>query len=94
MVQFIGLVRESDLNNSEQIFIFTEIMKLFDLVDSDYKANMPNMTDSLFKLIPSKQSLRDEIRFLQDHLIEYTTKHRSLVRSLVVLLFYLIIKSC
>ena len=79
MVQFIGLVRENDLENREQIFIFTEIMKLFDLVDSDYQAHMPDMTDNLLKLIPSKQNLRDEIQFLQDHLTEYTEKHKSLV---------------
>lgn len=79
MVQFKGFVRESDLNSSEQIFIFTEILKLLDLVDDDYKANMPNMTDSLFKLIPSKQNLKDEIQFLRNHLTEYTNKHQSLV---------------
>ena len=79
MVEFNSLVTENDLAADKEIFIFNEITKLYDLVHDDYKANMPQMTDDLLKLIPSKTKLKEEMQFLQDHLTRYTREHKSLV---------------
>lgn len=79
MTQFEGFVFETDLQSDKEIFIFTEIWKLFDLVLDDYKANMPNMTDEYLKLIPSKEDLQKEIQFLQNHITAYTKANKSLI---------------
>ncbi len=79
MVEFNGIVHETDLKDSKQIFIFTEMFKLLDLVHDDYKANMSKMTDELLKVIPNKTKLNEEIEWLKNHLTDYTSRHNSLV---------------
>jgi ethanolamine kinase len=60
-------------------FIFPKIYELLNLVNEDYKTNMPHMTDEFLKKIPSTNSLLEEIKFLENHLVNYTKQNDSMV---------------
>ena len=78
-IEFDGLITALDLEKklNKKPFIFPEIYVLLNLVKSDYKAHMPQMTDDYLKTIPSKEKLKHEIKYLEDHLTAYTNSNKS-----------------
>lgn len=66
-------------SKQETSFLFTKLDKLFTLVKTDYKANMPYITDDLLKLIPSKEQIKQEIEFVKKYLKEFTIRVKSLI---------------
>lgn len=60
-------------------FIFPKIYELLKLLNEDYKTYMPHMTDEFLKTIPSVKTLFEEIKFLENHLVNYTKQNDSLI---------------
>jgi len=66
-------------DQTNEIFLFEKLDKLFDLVHDDYKANMNDMTDELLKIIPSKDTIKKEIEFVKSYLANMAVKNNSLI---------------
>ncbi len=65
--------------NGETPFIFPKIYQLLNLVNEDYRANMPHMNDDFLKTMPTTKILLEEVKFLENHLVNYTKENDSLI---------------
>jgi len=74
--KFEGFVKakSADANN---YFLCPKMDQMYNLLNEDYKANMPEMTNDLFKLVPSKTKIKEEMNFLKKYLVDYAEKNQS-----------------